>query len=311
MPDKKKKPASIEARMQKVGDKLEFKTDTEIEAFEKQQQAGKMISGAVSEIKNHIGKQPIPPEQLLFSFMPTLMTRTTPFFPMNKQDMRDRSYNTLTWETSWGQITISGSRLSIYDESVLLSLLVLVKKYRSDTFETTQHELCRVAGIQPGKNTYQAIEDSIDRLIGTKIRLEAKAKGKRKTKPLMINTILSGWTANPKTGKYTVTINPYFLQMYLESFITNIDIKFRSGLKGDITKALYRFYESQRDDRYSCHVLTLARAVNLNIDLPIRKLRERIRKANRELRKQGYLLRSMLSKRDTVTVWKAKKQIKR
>jgi hypothetical protein len=306
MADKKNKLTSIKARMQKAV--VATATDEEIQLFEKQL-ANSKVSAAVKEVKNHILSKPIPHEQLLFSFMPTSMTRTTPFFPMNKQEMKDRPYVDLPWETSWGQITISGRRLSIYDESVLLSLLVLVRKYRSDTFETTQNELCRVAGIHPGKNTYKAIEDAIDRLIGTKIKLEAKTKGNRKTKPLMINTIVSGWTANPKTGKYTVTINPYFLQMYLDSFVTNINIKFRAGLKGDITKALYRFYEGQRDDRYSCHILTLARAVNLNIDLPIRKLRERIRKANRELKQRGYLARSMISKRDTITVWKAKKQI--
>ncbi len=312
MPSQKGKLTPIQARMEKAGKRLEFKSDAEIEAWESHKQSRQMISNAVTEAKEHIGKQPQAHEQMMFSFMPTTMTRTTPFFPINKQEMKDRPYDDLEWETPWGQITISGKRLSIYDESLLLSILVLVKKYRSETFETSMSELCQISGVAVGKNTYQAIGGGIDRLTGTKIKLETiESKGKkRKLKMMMVNTILSGGTVNPETGKLQITVNSYFLQMYTESFITNMDLKFRNQLKGDITKALYRFYEGQRGDKYSCHILTLAKAVNLNIDLPIRKLRDRIRRAHRELKSKGFLTKAMISKNDIVSIWKSKKQVK-
>jgi len=315
MSDNKTDLTPLQIRLKKMEGEMEasgyFKSDAEMEAFEKRLQAHQMITNAVTEAKEHIGKQPQPHEQMLFSFMPTTMTRTTPFFPINKQEMKNRPYDDLEWETPWGQITISGKRLSIYDESLLLSILVLVKKYRSETFETSMAELCQISGVAVGKNTYHAIVGGIDRLTGTKIKLEAiEGKGKkRKLKMMMVNTILSGGTVNPETGKLRITLNPYFLQMYTESFITNIDLKFRNQLKGDITKALYRFYEGQRGDKYSCHILTLAKAVNLNIDLPIRKLRDRIRRAHRELKNRKYLIKAMVSKNDVVSIWKSKKQI--
>jgi hypothetical protein len=131
MPAKKDKLTPIQARMKKAEQQLKtkglFRSDSEIEAWERQQKARQIISTAVSEVKEHIGKQPQPHEQMLFSFMPTQMTRTTPFYPMGKREMRDRPTETLEWETSWGRIAVTGERLAVYDETILLSLLLLVR----------------------------------------------------------------------------------------------------------------------------------------------------------------------------------------
>jgi hypothetical protein len=306
MPDNRNEPnvSPIQARMSEA--KLDFKSDSEIQQWK---QGMDLVSGSAKEIKAHISKQPKPHEQMLFSFMPTSMTRTTPFFPMNKPSMGERPLEKLEWETSWGKMTMQGERLAVYDETVLLSLLVLVRKYRCETFDTSMSELCRSMGVAKGDKTFKAISGSLERLTGTKIKLELiEGKGKnRKVKMVLFNTILSGGKISPETGKLQVTVNPYFLQMYTESFITSIDLKFRNLLKGDITKALYRFYVGQRGDKYSCHILTLARAVNLNIDLPIRKIRDRIRRANRELKGKGYLSRSEIRKNDVLTIWKSNK----
>ena len=124
-----------------------------------------MISESVKEAKELIAKHPQAPEQMLFSFMPTTMTRTTPFFPMSKRQMKYRPMERgLTWEHSWGRITVSGERLSVYDESVLLCLLYLSKKHRSEMFPTTQYELCKIMGVALGKNTYNALWESLKRL---------------------------------------------------------------------------------------------------------------------------------------------------
>jgi hypothetical protein len=108
MPAKKDRLTPIQAKMKKVGKRLEaegrFSSDAEIEAWQSQR-VKQVISSAVSEVKDHISKQPMGHEQMLFSFMPTQMTRTTPFYPMGKREMRDRPVETLEWETSWGRIT--------------------------------------------------------------------------------------------------------------------------------------------------------------------------------------------------------------
>jgi len=205
-------------------------------------------------------------------------------------------------------MSITGQRLSVYDETVLLALLILSKRQKSPTVETNPNELCSIMGVSASTHTYNAIWNSIDYLVGTKIRLdEIKGKGKnRRLRPLMINTILTGATADVNSRKkIIVTLNPYFIQMYTESFITNIDFNLRKRLKSDIAKVLYRFYESQRGDTYNCHILTIAKAINISLHLPLYKIRDRIRRAHAELKRCGYLSRAMIKKNDVAHIWKA------
>ena len=284
-----------------------FMTPDEIDSWKAQRH---MIKESITQVKKHIAKHPQPHEQMLFSFMPTDMTRTSPFFPMNRREMKDRPFESLTWETAWGRITFEGRRLAIYDESILFILLSRAAKHRSDTFLTTQHEICKLVGVKPATNTYNAIWQSIDRLAGTKVSLETwKGKGRnRKTVQAMTGTIISWAGKDDKTGKLKIIFNPYFLKMYAESFITNIDFKFRASLKNDPAKALYRFYRSQKGMDYSCHILTIAQAVNLNIEIPMYKLRDRVRAALRELKSKGYLSKWTMTKDNVVSVWKAGKK---
>lgn len=267
------------------------------------------VKQATDAAKSAITAKPPLPVQMLFSFMPTQLTRTSPFFPMSRQEMKDRPYDELTWETSWGTIRIEGKRLSIQDESVLLCLLLLVKKYKTGEFETTQNELCKIAGIHTGKNTYKAIWESIKRLAKTTIDLDIyDGKGaKRKTVRQMTGSILMFGDRNPETGKLRVVFNPYFLQMYVSSFVTTLNLEFRANLKGDITKALYRFYEGQREHKFSCRLLKLAQAININTELPKYKIRHHISQAHKELKKARYLNKATISAQDVVTIWKANK----
>ncbi len=318
MSEKKDKLTPIQARMKKAGQQLKlkglFSSESDIKAWEeRQQQARQIISTAVSEVKEHIGKQPQPHEQMLFSFMPTTMTRTSPFFPMNKRQMKSRPIERgLTWETPWGRLTVSGERLSIYDETILLSLLTLVRQYKSEGFQTTQYELCKIMNVKPATNTYNAIWKSIDRLAGTKINIEIwEGKGrKRKLVQEMTGAIISWAGRDKKSGKLKVVLNPYFIQMYAEGFLTNLDLKFRASLKGDTSKALYRFFQGQKPfykkGKYEIQLLKLSIAINLQTDnVELFRLREQIRAGLRELRKQGYILRWQINKQDCVIVWKS------
>jgi hypothetical protein len=289
------------------------KTDSEVAEFERELAAISKPLGeiyATADVKAAITRQsPDIAEQGVFSFIPTSLTRTSPFFPMSKQEMKSRSLPAegLCWETSWGRLTIKGERLSIHDESVLLAVLwVMGKRKHGLTFETTRHELCGVLGVTPCRNTYRAVWASLDRLTGTKINLEVWAAGsKRKATRRLTNTILSGAVQDEDTGKLTISVNPYFLEMYAESLITNINLEFRAGLKTDIAKALYRFYRGQRGMAYECHLLTLCHAINLDVDQPLFRLRSRIRAGLKELKRAGYLKRSLLTKSDIVRAWKA------
>lgn len=308
-----KVPSTLRAKMEAIGKKMKKDPWYQQRVEEYEKIAAKAnhsdTKKETDEAKSIIAGQPIPQEQMMFSFMPTKLTRTSPFFPMSKRAMKNRPYEELEWETSWGMMRVEGKRLSIYDESVLLSLLVLVKKHRTHAFETTQNELCRIANTHTGRDTYNAIWESIKRLSKTSIDLDImEGKGKaRKYVKQMTGPILTFGERSPQTGKLSIVFNMYFLEMYAASFITTLDLEFRALLKGDVAKALYRFYKSHRDQKFTCHALVLAKAVNINTDLPLRKIRERIRTANRELKKKGFLTKHLINKTDTVMVWKSKK----
>ena len=251
-------------------------------------------------------------EQGVFSFLPTELSRTSPFFPMSKRAMKDRTLppGGLVWENSWGRMTIKGEKLSIYDETVLLACLSLMRKYRSEGFDTTRHELCKEMGVTPARDTYRALWGALGRLSGANIGLEIFKPGSKgkKTSQRMTNNILAGAYEDEETGKISVTINPYFLRMYAENLVTNINLEFRANLKGDIAKALYRFFRSQKGMTYECHLLTLCRAVNLDVGVPLHRLRTKIRAGFTELKKAGYLEKTMLMRSDIIKVWKAPKK---
>ena len=285
---------SLQDRLKALS-KRAVKSDEEIEAWERQRAkltGNKLIDESIDQAKEKISKQPH--EQIPFSFMPTSMTRTSPFFPMNKRQMKDRPIERgLTWETPWGRIVVSGERLSIYDESILLSLLTLMSKYQTESFQTTQHELCRFSNVKPGKNTYRAVMDGIKRLAGTRIDLEIwEGKGRyRKLTQEMTGAIVSWAGRDNNTGKLNVVINPYFIRMFGSGLLTNLDLGFRAGLKGDTSKALYRFFQGQRPlytkGRYEIQLLKLCMAINLETkNIELFRLREQIRKGLIELRKQ-------------------------
>lgn len=284
-----------------------FKTDAEIKLWENHCMSRQIVKKAVNEVKDIIVKQP-QQDQLLFSFMPTQMTRTTPFFPISKKAMKDRPHEVLEWETSWGQIVLSGERLSVYDETILLNLLFLVKKQRSEVLETTQYQLCKLSNVKPATNTYNAIWESLKRLSLTNIELSIwEGKGtQRKPSIEMSGTIITWIKRDRKKGKLQIALNPYFNEMYAESFVTNINLEYRANLKGDVSKSIYRFLEGQSNKNYSIHILKLAAAINLNINMSMNELRKTIRKGLRELKDKGYLTRWILqSKNDIVSVWKS------
>ena len=269
------------------------------------------INKSVNDVKKELAKLPPEQKQLSFSFLPVDMTRISPFFPMSKTEMGDRPLEKLRWENSWGVIDIQGERLSIFDESVLLAVLKLTKIKRSFTLVTTRNEICTTMGVSPSKDSYVAIWNCLKRLIYTGVGLELwEGKGKqRKTVIRMAHTMLTGSIEN--RDKLTITVNPYFEKMFLDNFTTSIDMDFRSSLKGDITKALYRFYEGQSQDIFKCHIDKLCAAVNIDKKLPKFTIRRHIRSGIKELIDKKYLVSGEINKQDIVIVKKADGSIKK
>jgi hypothetical protein len=286
--------------------------DQDIAVLETLKSGYGVIQKAVNETKALIMAQaPDEPVQGVFSFMPTHLTRISPFVPMSRRELKDHKFKgAMEWETSWGKLTVeSGNEcLSIGDETVLLSLLELVKEKETDALEVSTYQLAKLIHKNPNKTTYNSLWGSLSRLMKTVIRLEIwQGKGKpRKLDREMMGNMVSFAERNHTTNVLTVVMNTYFLKMFGAGFITNLDLKLRAGLKGDIAKSLYRFYQGQRDYEYRCHMLTLAKTINLDMTLQNTEIRKRIRKGLSELKRSGYLTRWTMPK-DIVTVWKSAK----
>lgn len=304
MPDRQSPPTPLKAHPEK----RPTTSDTAIEAAAKRLTHRQIIKDASEYVKKHISRQP--PVQRFFSFMPTMLTRVSPFhfkgriksreWPLVRLDSGDAN--------SWGRMQVVGELLVIFDETILFGLLALMTKYQSDAFETTQKELSQLADIDPNPNSFSAIWNSIQRLAGSRIDLELFSGKGRKRKGLkeMTGSILSFADIDKEAGSIRVLINPYFLELYAASFVTNIDLKFRSRLKSDVSKAFYRFYQGQYESESDIEILRLARAVNLEMDQDLRRLKEKVRTGLKELEQKGYLEQYQITKDNRVIISKSK-----
>jgi hypothetical protein len=283
-------------------------SDIAIENAAKQMTRRQIITDASEYVKKHISRQP--PVQRFFSFMPTMLTRVSPFhfkgklktadWPLVRLDSGDAN--------SWGRMRVVGELLIIFDETILFAILALMTKNQRDSFETSQESLCSLADIEPTPGNSNAVWSSIRRLAGTRIDLDLVSGKGRKQKELkeLTGSILSFADNDRQTGSIRIVVNPYFLEMYAESFVTNIDLKFRTSLKADISKAFYRFYQGQYEAESNIEVIRLARAVNLDSSLEMRRLKDKIRTGLKELLDRRYLNSYQITRDNRVIVEKSK-----
>jgi hypothetical protein len=308
MPDPTKPPVNQEVTDEQKRYGANPTSDPVIETAARRLAGRQIIKNASEYVKKHISRQP--PVQRFFSFMPTMLTRVSPFhfkgkfkytdWPLVRLDSGDAD--------SWGRMQVVGELLIIFDETILFALLALMTKFQCDAFETNQDELSFLADVQPTPTSYGAIWKSIQRLAGTRIDLELfSGKGKkRKDLKELTGSILSFADIDRQTGAIRVVINPYFLEMYAESFVTNIDLKFRSSLKSDVSKAFYRYYQGQYERESGIDILRLARAVNLGKDLDMRRLKDKVRAGLKELLDRGYLKQYQITQDNRVITEKSR-----
>ncbi len=308
MQNRKTTPAKSQAKDEQEAYRAKTTSDVVIETAAKKLTRRQVIGDASEFVKKHISRQP--PVQRFFSFMPTMLTRVSPFhfkgkfkysdWPLVRLDSGDAN--------SWGRMRVVGELLIIFDETILFALLALMTRFQSDAFETDQEELCRLADVQPTPNTYNANWKSIQRLAGTRIDLELFSGKGRKRKDLkeLTGSILSFADIDRETGSIRVVVNPYFLEMYADSFVTNIDLRFRSSLKSDVSKAFYRFYQGQYESESNIEITKLARAINLEADLEMRRLKDKVRTGLKELQNRGYLKQYQITREHRVMIEKSK-----
>lgn len=85
-----------------------------------------------------------------------------------------------------------------------------------------------------------------------------------------------------------------------------INLAFRRELKGDISKALYRFYRGQSGTQNNYHVLTIAKAINMNIEQEMFEIRRQVKRGLGGLKSKGYFEKWQI-KNDVIFTEKSRK----
>ena len=232
--------------------------------------------------------------------MPTDMCRVSPFHPMARQKVGERPFikDMIITKSAWGQIKYTGPKLSTYEEDVLLAVLALLDQIQrreegesAYTYRGPLLPIFRLMGyrVNPGEKDYKRVTSALELMHSAVVKLEV-TRGKRKAKVIDMVNILSNAKWDEEKKELKVTVNPFFYENYIAGTVTLIDVLWRARLKSPIAKALHRFMQSHRGNHWKGHFLTLAAALNLDLNLPGFKLRDRIKVAIRELIEKGFLM---------------------
>jgi len=116
---------------------------------------------------------------------------------------------------------------------------------------------------------------SLRRLSKAHITIEKRISRSNDAQAEMDGCIINSITKNKDSKKMVLELNPYLLSSFRNWLITPIDIRVRSELRGDISKALYRFYEGQRLNCYTISIMKLSNVINMCCDGKIFCLREK------------------------------------
>ena len=186
----------------------------------------------------------------------------------------------------------------------MLAVLALLKTVEPDTEEKPGwtysgplRPILKVMGHKTtGKRNYERVKNALELLTGAVVKLQTK-RGR-----WAIASILAGADGNYTSATVSVTVNAFFAEMYSAGAVNLLDLAKRAELSRPVSKALHRFATSHREP-WRGHFLTLAGAINLDLDRPHFELRREIKQAMAELRKVGVLAaKSKFSGDDIVTL---------
>jgi len=261
-------------------------------------------------------------EQLkLFTPFPTQMTRTSAFFPMSKNEMSERAYikEMVIASHSWGEVVYSGPKLSVFDEDMLMFLLAAInganEKFvdqidgvRTYTYRGSLHKILLFKGVEkPSKRDYVEALNSFKLMANARFDLTTHTVGpggKKTPKKTVFKNLIVGGEIDHETKEFCCTVNPFFYETYAAGQVTWLDVVMRARLKSPIAKALFRFVQSHREDRWQGPLMTLSASLNLDLSLPANKLRARIREAIKDLVEYDILLSNSHLQANTVTLFR-------
>lgn len=287
-----------------------------------------------AEIRQAVAEAPAEQETLFkWCGFPTDMTRVSPFYPVQTNELGKRPFmrGTLITSASWGEIRYTGPKLSTHEEDALLALLAIlesVTKYRKETtiderktysYTGPALPLLRLmyGGTtktgkekRPAAHHYKRLVDSLKLLTvaGVELALASRTKtGKRKIRYTSLSSMLANVAWDEEKKVLSATINPFFYETYYAGSVTYLDVQKRMEISGSIAKSLYRFVQShkQQTPLWTGHFLTLAQVLNMDIEQPAKTTRKRLKEALSELVKHGVLHKSSkFLKSDILTLYR-------
>ena len=138
---------------------------------------------------------------------------------------------------------------------------------------------------RPGKNHYTRLVTGLTCLAHGTIELVVRERGQETFYDLthiISNLRLRGRTDAERD--VSVTISPFFREMYVANRLTWIDVAKRCQIRGSIAKAMYRFCQSHRENPvFRGDIRTLILALNMDPQIPMKESRRQIRDAINEL----------------------------
>lgn len=174
----------------------------------------------------------------------------------------------------------------------------IVNPKLSLTYRGPALPLLRLLGYQkPGKDAYKRLIAALELMTVAGVKLaistgQTKSGKQRAPRITQMSAMLAGVLWDDKKKILTATINPFFYETYLAGRVTLMDVAKRMQLKGAITKALYRFIQSQRQNPvFAGHFLTLADALNMDREQPAKKTRQLLKTAINGLIRHGVLIK--------------------
>lgn len=173
-----------------------------------------------------------------------------------------------------------------------------IQKRTSYTYTGPVYPLLRMLGYtKPSKKDYLRVISTLERLTVSALKIsistgKTKSGKRRSPRITQMSSMLAGVHWDDKKKELTATVNPFFYETYMAGRVTLMDVAKRMSLKGAISKALYRFVQSQRHNLvFEGHFLTLANALNMDREQPAWKVRQLLKSAINELIRRGVLMK--------------------
>ena len=157
---------------------------------------------------------------------------------------------------------------------------------------------------RPGKNHYTRLVTGLTCLAHGTIELVVRERGQETFYDLthiISNLRLRG--KNDAERDISVTISPFFREMYVANRLTWIDVAKRFQIRGSIAKAMYRFCQSHRENPvFRGDIRTLALALNMDLRSPLKETRRQIRDAIAELAEKKVLEKNSILTKGNIVI---------